>query len=65
MQPIMLDMNYSHSTKNTYVFKSNDENSHVPTIYIKRKAFDDCDRVPGLIKIIVSDTYDECEGTDS
>lgn len=57
MKPIMLDMTYDKSTKNTHVYKSNDENSHVPTLYINKNAFDDVS-APGVIKITVTDTYE-------
>jgi len=56
MQPIMLDMVFVKSTKNTLVFKSNDENSAVPMIYINKSAFKT--EKPHMVKLIVSDTYD-------
>ena len=56
MQPTMLDMVFVKSTKNTHVFKSNDENSVVPTIYINKSAFKT--EKPHMVKLIISDTYD-------
>lgn len=52
----MLDMIYLKSTKNTHVFKSNNDESEIPTIYIKQSAFEG--EPPNVLKVIVSDTYE-------
>jgi len=59
MFPIMLDMTYKKSTKGTHVYEK--PGSAIPSLYIKRDALDK--EPPGILKIIISDTYETIKTT--
>lgn len=55
MKPITIEMTYEKSTKNTHVY-THVKDSPIPTLYIKKSAFNDSDNgTPGFIKVVISD----------
>lgn len=53
MKTIEVKMTYDKSTKGTHVYKDHTLDTPVPTIYIKRSAFDG--EIPNVIKLSVVD----------
>jgi len=53
MKTIEVKLTYDKSTKGTHVFKDHSLDAPIPTVYIKRSAFDDS--IPDVIKLTVSD----------